>query len=126
MPISQAAMKYRWDDLPKDQPMAMLARRRIIGEQMMISQVFLQKGCKVPTHAHENEQFACIISGELKFGIGAEGSAERYEVNVKAGEVIHLPSNIPHSADAVVDTVVLDLFSPPSATTGIDRAKGTH
>jgi quercetin dioxygenase-like cupin family protein len=101
--------------------MELLERKRIIGKQMMISQVFLRKGCVVPTHAHANEQFACIMQGELRFGIGAEESAERYEVNVKAGEVIHLPSNVPHSAEAVQDTLVLDLFSPPSEKTGVDQ-----
>jgi quercetin dioxygenase-like cupin family protein len=114
------ANHFRWQELPQDRPMELLARRRIIGEKIMISQVALQKGCKVPTHSHENEQFACIISGELRFGIGAEGSPDRYTVTVKAGEVMHLPSNVPHSADAVVDTLVMDLFSPPSEKTGID------
>lgn len=101
--------------------MEKIARQRIIGEKMMISKVFLDRGCIVPTHRHENEQFACIMSGALRFGLGAEGSAERREIIVKAGEVLHLPSNLPHSAEAIEDTVVLDLFSPPSAATGIDR-----
>lgn len=107
--------------------MEKLARRRIIGQQMMLSEVFLQKGCHVPMHAHENEQFACIMSGELRFTIGTAGEgaggstkSKPRTINVKAGEVLHLPSNVPHAADAVVDTLVIDLFSPPSATTGID------
>lgn len=101
--------------------MPLLSRRRVIGEKAMISEVRLEKGCRVPTHAHENEQFTCIVAGKLRFGIGAEGAADRYEVDVSAGEVIHLPANVPHSADALEDTRVLDIFSPPSATTGIDR-----
>ena len=100
--------------------MALLSRRRVIGTQIMISQIALQQGCRVATHAHENEQFACVLSGEVRFGVGDELSADRYSVTVKAGEVLHLPSNVPHSADAVVDSLVLDVFSPPSATTGID------
>ena len=115
-----SARHLRWDDLAPDQPIALLARRRIIGEMAMISQIGLQQGCHVATHAHENEQFACVLSGEVRFGIGAEGSADRYFVNVTGGEVVHLPSNVPHSADAIVDSLVLDVFSPPSATTGID------
>jgi quercetin dioxygenase-like cupin family protein len=115
------AKRYCWSELKHDVPMAKLSRRRIIGENLMISQVRLERGCHVPTHVHENEQFAMIMSGALRFGIGADGSADRYEVVVKAGEVMHLPSNVPHSADALEDTLVLDLFSPPSATTGIDR-----
>ena len=120
MPTSEAK-KFCWNDLSVDKPMPLLERKRIIGEEMMISQVILRKGCHVPTHAHENEQFACIVSGALKFGLGAEGSPQRKEVVVSAGEVLHLPSMVPHSADALEDTLVLDLFSPPSERTGIDR-----
>ena len=115
------ATRHSWDDLPRDRPMAQLERRRIIGEKMMISQVFLQRGCLVPTHQHENEQFACIMSGTMRFGIGAEGAPNRREMTLKAGEVLHLPANVPHSAEALEDCLVLDLFSPPSQTTGIDR-----
>jgi len=114
------AKAYRWEDLEQDHPMPRLDRRRIIGEKMMISEVVLHAGCHVPTHAHVNEQFACVVSGAVRFGIGADDSPARREVTVTAGGVIHLPSNVPHSADAVEDSLVLDLFSPPSATTGVD------
>lgn len=118
---ARQAVEYRWDDLATDSPMALLERRRIIGEQAMLSRVLLRKGCSVPTHHHPNEQFACVLSGRIRFGLGAVGSPERRDVTLTAGEVIHFPSNVPHSADALEDTVVLDIFSPPSETTGIDR-----
>jgi|ERR1043166_1013130 quercetin dioxygenase-like cupin family protein len=114
------AKHYRWNDLPLDQPMKLLDRRRIIGEQAMISQVRLHRGCDVPMHAHENEQFAMVMSGRLRFGIGG-GTAPR-QVIVSAGEVLHLPANVPHSAYAEEDTLVLDIFSPTSEKTGIDRS----
>ena len=106
--------------------MPQLERRRVIGEQAMISHVTLHKGCMVPTHAHTNEQFCCVLSGRLRFGLGAEGSPERREVTVSAGEVLHLPSNLPHSAEALEETVVLDVFSPPSERTGIDQPRRAH
>ncbi len=121
MNVPTNAKLHRWSDLPTDTPMALLSRQRIVGDKAMISRVTLKRGCFVPTHSHENEQFACTISGKLKFMIGAEGSQDRREVIAAAGEVLHLPSNVPHSAEALEDTVVLDIFSPPSATTGIDR-----
>lgn len=113
---------HRWASLPTDSPMPLLERRRIIGDKAMLSQVLLRKGCFVPTHAHANEQFACVMSGRLRFGLGADGSPQRREVTVGAGEVMYLPANLPHSAEALEDTLVLDVFSPPSAKTGIDRA----
>jgi quercetin dioxygenase-like cupin family protein len=101
--------------------MDQLERRRIIGDRVMISEVLLEKGCTVPTHAHENEQFAYVVRGHCRFGIGAEGSAEREEVVVKGGEVLHLPSMVPHSCVALEETLVLDIFSPTSEKTGIDK-----
>ena len=115
------ATRYRWSDLPKDQPMALLERRRVSGDRAMISQVHLTKGCLVPTHAHFNEQFACVISGSLRFTIGEENDKPREKLTVSAGEVLHLPSKLPHAAEALEDTIVLDIFSPPSEKTGIDR-----
>lgn len=116
-----SARRFTWSELPIDSPMALLERRRIIGDKAMLSQVMLKRGCTVPTHAHENEQFACILSGALRFEIGAPGSAALQELVVRAGEVLHLPSNVPHAAEAMEDTLVLDVFSPPSEKTGIDR-----
>ena len=113
---------YRWSDLPTDKPMPLIERRRIIGQKMMISEVSLEEGCVVPSHAHENEQFACVIRGRIRFGLGVEGSPEHHEVELTGGEVLHLPANVPHSAEALQETLVLDLFSPPSEKTGIDRS----
>jgi quercetin dioxygenase-like cupin family protein len=120
---SSPARLLRWNDQPQDFPLKGISRRRVIGEKMMISQVFLKKGSSVATHAHANEQFACIMSGQLRFGIGAEGTPDRHEITASAGEVLHLPSNVPHSALAEQDTLVLDLFSPPSEKTGVDAAQ---
>jgi len=117
------AIRYRWQDLPQDHPMEKIDRRRIVGSQTMLSEVFLHKGFFVPTHAHENEQFAIVLSGEVRFGIGAEGSAGHHEIVLKGGEVLHLPSNVPHSARALADARLIDVFSPPSETTGVDRKR---
>ena len=120
-PITDARV-LKWTDLPADQPMAKIDRRRVIGSHMMVSQVRLRKGFKVGTHQHANEQISLVMSGRLRFGIGAEGSKQRREVTLGGGEVVHLPPNVPHSAEALEDTEVLDLFSPPSEKTGVDRA----
>lgn len=115
------ARRFSWAELPSDTPMANIERQRIIGAQMMISRVRLAKGFFVPTHQHANEQFAVLLSGKMKFGVGAEGTAAHRELVLVGGEVLYLPANVPHSAEALEETVILDLFSPPSATTGVDR-----
>ncbi len=114
--IADAAV-YSWATLPVDHPMEMLARRRVIGQQAMISHVTLEKGCFVPSHSHENEQFVCLLEGKMLFRLGSS----RRELILSPGEVLHLPSNLAHEADVLERSIVLDVFSPPSATTGIDR-----
>jgi quercetin dioxygenase-like cupin family protein len=121
MTNSSGAVHVCWKDQPEDRPMELLSRKRVIGQQAMISRVLLKKGCDVPTHSHPNEQFSHVLSGKLRFGLGAEGSPQWTEIVVGPDECLHLPSNVPHSAYAVEDTIVLDIFSPPSQTTGIDR-----
>lgn len=113
-----------WNDLPVDRPMGLLERRRMIGEQAMISHITLFKGCDVPMHSHDNEQFSAVISGKLRFTLGAPDAQGRTSVDVGPGECIHLPSGVPHGAFALEETVVLDIFSPPSQGTGIDRPRG--
>lgn len=112
---------FSWKTLPADSPMELLSRRRVIGEKAMISHVTLEKGCFVPAHAHENEQFVCLMEGCLKLCLGAADDARRQEVVLRAGDVLHIPSNLPHDATALERTVVLDVFSPPSCMTGIDK-----
>lgn len=107
--------RARWTDLPADAPMPLLERRRVMGSQCMISHVILKKGCIVPTHAHANEQMVCVLSGCLRFTL-ANGTTD-----LRAGEVLHLPPDAPHAAEALEDTTVLDVFAPPSQMTGIDR-----
>jgi quercetin dioxygenase-like cupin family protein len=101
---------YRWDDLPKERVSDLLQRRLITGDRMMLAHVYLDKGCIVPKHSHENEQLTYILEGALRFWIGED---EQKEVIVRAGEVLVIPSNIPHKAEALEDTLDVDIFSPP-------------
>ena len=115
------AKVYRFPELPADRPMELLERRRVHGEHITVAQIRLEKGCQVPLHQHENEQFSLIVLGRLRFEIGGEGSADRRELVLLPGELLHLPPNVPHSAFAEEETLVLDLFSPPATTSGIDQ-----
>ena len=101
---------YRWDDIPKEAVSPLLDRRLITGDRMMIAHVYLKKGCVVPKHSHENEQLTYILEGALRFKIGPEGSEV---IVVRAGEVLVIPSNVPHEAEALEDTLDVDVFCPP-------------
>ena len=101
---------FRWDDIPLESVTEQIDRKLITGDRMMIAHVLLKKGSIVPRHAHDNEQITYILKGALHFWIGED---ESEEVVVNAGEVLHIPSNVPHKAQALEDTLDVDVFSPP-------------
>jgi quercetin dioxygenase-like cupin family protein len=101
---------YRWNELPIEALSDSLARRLITGDRMMLAHVYLKKGSIVPRHFHDNEQITYILEGGLRFWIGAD---ESQVIDVMAGEVLHIPSNVPHKAEALEDTLDVDVFSPP-------------
>lgn len=104
------AKHYRWNDLTAEPLKGGITRRLITGERMMIAHVYLTKGDEVPRHAHENEQITYILEGALHFWLGENGTEE---VTVRAGEVLVIPSNLPHRALALEDTLDVDVFNPP-------------
>jgi quercetin dioxygenase-like cupin family protein len=108
--MEQRSIHYRWDELPKETLKPDLARRLITTERMMLAQVYLEKGCIVPKHSHENEQLTYILEGTLRFWLGED---ENEIVDVAAGEVLHIPSHLPHKAEALETTLDVDVFAPP-------------
>ena len=100
-------MEYQtWESVPLETMSDMISRKIISGDKAMVAQVFLKKGAVVPEHHHESEQITYILEGALKFQI------EGKEIVVRKGEVLSIPSNVPHRAVALEDTLDLDIFSP--------------
>ncbi len=100
-----------WDKIPVETMNPLLTRQFVTGEQGMLARIVLKKGCVVPRHSHPNEQISYITEGALKFLLGDEAAPE--ERVVRAGEVLVIPGGMPHSAEALEDTVDFDLFAPP-------------
>ena len=97
---------YTWDQMDKEVLSSTIARKIICGDKAMVAQVFLAKGAVVPEHFHESEQITYILEGALEFHIKGE------TIVVAAGQVLRIPSNVPHMAIALEDTLDLDIFSP--------------
>jgi quercetin dioxygenase-like cupin family protein len=97
---------YTWDELEKEALNDKTARQYVTGKKAMLARLFFKKGALVPTHQHESEQISYILEGALLFRL------EGKEVKVSKGQVLLIPSNVPHSAEALEDTVDLDVFSP--------------
>lgn len=109
-------------DTASDNPVPLLTRTKVEGERILLAHVQLEKGCHVATHSHENEQVAYIVSGRVKWRLGAEGEPGYREEIVEGGTVIVLPSHFPHGVDALEDTLIIDILSPPGAM-GVDSQK---
>jgi quercetin dioxygenase-like cupin family protein len=106
----QTTLQYlRWNDVPLETINPLLQRQLIVGDQVMLARVLLKKGCAVALHSHVNEQATYILEGALKFWIDDK------EIVVRAGEVLTIPASMPHRAEALEDTVDLDIFYPPRA-----------
>ena len=97
---------FTWDEMEKEVLSPTIGRKIISGERAMVSQVFLGKGAVVPEHHHESEQITYILEGALEFLI------EGRRIVVGKGQVLLIPSNVPHAAVALEDTLDLDIFSP--------------
>jgi len=107
---SPAALQYiPWDTVPLEDLNPLLQRQFVVGQEIMLARVLLKKGCIVPEHSHHNEQLTYILEGALKFWIDGK------EIVVHAGETLCIPSHVPHKAEALEDTVDLDVFAPPRA-----------
>ena len=107
---TKAELKHiPWDSVELEDLNPLLQRHFIVGKSVMLARVLLKKGCIVPEHSHHNEQITYILEGALKFWIDGK------EIVVKAGEVLTIPPDMPHKAEALVDTVDLDVFNPPRA-----------
>ena len=100
---------YCWDRLPLEELSGSISRAIVTGDLLMLAHVHLTKGALVPRHEHENEQFTYILNGHLRFWVGEEDG----RIDVLAGEVLHLPAHLPHRAEAIEDTLDLDVFTPP-------------
>src|ERR1700704_5334651 len=107
---SKAPLQYvPWHTIPLEELNPLLQRQFVVGQDVMLARVLLKKGCIVPEHSHHNEQTTYILEVALKFCIDGR------ELVVNAGEVLCIPANMPHKAEAMEDTVDLDVFTPPRA-----------
>jgi len=105
-----AALQYiPWHTIPLEELNPLLQRQFVVGQEIMVARVLLKKGCVVPEHSHHNEQLTYILDGALKFWIDGK------QIVVHSGEVLCIPAHMPHKAEALEDTVDLDVFNPPRA-----------
>jgi len=96
-----------WNSVASETLVPGLERQFVNTDKCTIARFLLKKGVVVAEHQHPNEQIAFVISGALKFRLQGE------ELVVRAGEFLCIPAGAPHSAEAMEDTVDIDVFTPP-------------
>ena len=84
-------------------------RRRTLasGPAMMQMVVEFEAGVSLPVHQHPHEQVSHVLTGVLRFTV--DGGTH----DVRAGESIYLAPNVPHGAESLERSAVVDTFSPP-------------
>ena len=76
------------------------------GEKTSMGQFRIAKGAAIPTHSHPHEQTGIMISGRLRFNVDGE------IIETNPGDSWCVPGHVEHSAEALEDTVVVEVFSP--------------
>ena len=97
---------FRWDEIALAKVTEMVSRKFVSGERETMAQIYLKRGALVPQHAHESEQMTYVLQGALRALVNGD------EVIVREGEILHVPPQVPHQAEAIEDTFTLDLFCP--------------
>jgi quercetin dioxygenase-like cupin family protein len=109
---------HRWDEIALEKITEMISQKIVAGEREMLAQIYMKRGALVPMHTHDSEQMTYVLQGALKYRVGDD------EIIVREGEVLHIPSHVPHQAEALDDTLELDVFSPVRADWLRDEEEG--
>ena len=96
----------RWEDVKKEILSERISRRVISGKRAMLAEINIVQGGLVPIHHHESEQISYCLEGKLKL----EVEGKEYVLN--PGDVLVIPSNVPHRALALEGYRGFDIFSP--------------
>ncbi len=102
--------KINWDKVPQEQVNPSMKRRIITGKKMMIAKMNFKDGFVVPLHHHIHEQITQVVSGSMRFWFGEN---KEQVMDLHAGDVVVIPSNLPHEALMIGDVVEIDSWSPP-------------
>lgn len=76
------------------------------GPNTLLTEFKLAEGALIPAHKHPQEQTGYLVSGRLNFQIGDK------MMRAEAGDSWCIPGNVEHGAEALEDSVVIEVFAP--------------
>ena len=94
------------NNLPSKELMPGYHGKMVHGNQITWAFWTVEKGAEAPEHHHPHEQMMHVVEGTFEFTL--EGRTQLYE----SGDIVHIPSNIPHSGKAITPCSLMDIFSP--------------
>lgn len=109
VPTMSAAV-CSWDDVPLLPRAPGVKRQTLPAARSMLMRCEFEQGCVIPTHDHPQEQFTLLLEGRLRFTVGASGEEREFEA--AAGDVVTVPADVPHAAEALEPTISVDVFTP--------------
>lgn len=83
-----------------------LQKTLIYGEKTLMAEFRLEKGAKLPAHSHPHEQTGYMVSGCMDLTIGDK------TCRIEPGDSWCISGNIEHHAEALEDSVAIEIFSP--------------
>ncbi len=93
---------YTLSEQPASQPFSGMEMRHVSGARFTFATLELKKGAKVPEHQHPHEQFSYVIRGRLAM----------FDWEVTPGQLVHVPPRLPHSVEALEDSLHVEIFAP--------------
>jgi len=94
------------NDIPEKELVPGIFVRMVHMEGTTVMHVRIEKGAVLPEHHHVHEQVTNILEGELELTVGGQKRL------CKAGDIVTIPSNVPHSAVSHNGCTAIDVFQP--------------
>ena len=102
--------RISWNDVPIEEVTPKMKRQIVHGDRIMIVKMQFADGFLVPLHHHENEQITQVTKGKMRFWLGAN---KEEVIDLIPGDVLVIPSNVPHEALMIGECEGIDTWTPP-------------
>lgn len=102
--------KMNWASVPSEHVNPSMSRKIVSGEKLMISRIKFKDGFLVPLHHHVHEQVTQVLSGTIRFWFGEN---KDQMMDLHPGDVVVIPSNLPHEALMIGEVEEIDTWAPP-------------
>src|SRR5580698_7837807 len=102
--------KLNWDSVPAETVNPSMSRQIISGDKLMIARIKFKDGFVVPLHSHMHEQITQVVSGKMRFWFGEN---KEHTMELEPGDVVVIPSNLPHEALMIGEVEEVDTWAPP-------------